>query len=142
MTFLPYPRGAYEIAKARDNGMKPSGPIIVIMSDQYEALPDDANVYADSGKEYRWDWCLGLTVVVVVDSKTKLGNILGELEKGPGDNVNQLDVVDCEREIAWSVLAVKHGRLNAKPWPAGWAKHWLKTTDQPGAMFSSTLPQP
>lgn len=134
-----YPRNAWPIVQARANGMRPQGPVIVIMTDQYEALPDDANVYADSGQKYRWDWCKGLTVVVVVDSKTKLDSMLGEIEVGPGLNAAQLDVVDVEREQAWSVLSVKHGRLNAQPWPAGWARHWLKTTDQPGASFSSTL---
>lgn len=118
----PYPRNADAIVSARRNGMKPAGPVLISLTKQYRALPDDAIVYADPGQTYRWDWIKGLTsVVVLIDAKTKLGPLLADLESC---EPNQIDVVDVERRVGWMVGFVKHGLATIR-WTPHQVRDWL-----------------
>ena len=42
MSTLPYPRNVQSIVQGRQNGMKPAGPVMVILTDRYEAIQGDA----------------------------------------------------------------------------------------------------
>ncbi|MBT2333603.1 hypothetical protein J7E49_06760 [Variovorax paradoxus] len=118
---LPYPRNAAPIVEARMKGMKPAGPLIVVMTDRYQRLPDDAHVFVDAGQAYRWDWARGLdNAVVVVEAATRLGSLLVDLA---GSGVLQLDVVDAERVIGWMVCSAEP--LRTVRWPKSQAVDWL-----------------
>lgn len=121
-TELPYPRNAQLIVDARAEGMRPSGPLMVVMTKKYRQIPGDAHVYADAGKTYRWDWVRGLlSVVVVIDASTKFGNLLHEIQvNGP----NELDLVDCERMKGWKVC-LTYPQLRTVKWPEYEVKSWL-----------------
>ena len=136
---LHYPRGGFEIAKARENGLAPAGPVIVVATRKYRCLPDDTHVFLDAGKSYRWDFVKGLNVVVVIDAKTRLGNLLEEIDGAeyPGDNAKQVDVIDVERVLGWQVIAAKPGRpVRSVKWPKHWVQKWL-TLDCGPVAFSS-----
>lgn len=132
---LPLPRNAWEIVKAREKGLRPAGPLIVVATDCYAELPDDAHVYVDAGKCYRWDWIKGLShVVVVIDSRSKLGALVADLEAA---NPSQVDVIDVERRLGWQVISAKPGRpIRTVSWPASWVEKWL-TLDCGPVAFSS-----
>lgn len=117
---LPYPRNAYAIAKARENGLRPSGPVIVALNGDPEW--DNATVYADPAEAYRWDWVKGLpSVVVLIGKDTRFGSILHDIEDcEPG----QLDVIDTDRQIGWLVLSAKK-RLVTLRWPQWMVRDWL-----------------
>ena len=117
---LPYPKGAQQIAEARANGMRPEGPVIVVLHGQPNW--DNAMVYANPALRYRWDWVRGLpSVVVIVGYTTRLGTILSDIEDNePG----QLDVVDTDRALGWMVLFTRP-RLKTVRWPAMTVKDWL-----------------
>lgn len=104
MNHLPYARGAYAIAQARANGMRPNGPVIVVLNGE-EPYCSNAVVYADPSESYRWDWVVGLpNIVVLIGKDTRLGTVLSDIEAcGPG----QLDVIDTDRGIGWMVLFAK-----------------------------------
>lgn len=117
----PYPRNATPIVAARAKGMKPAGPLIVVMTERYERLPDDAHVFATAGQTYRWDWARGLpNVVVVIDGSTKLGSLLEDLDSV---GVGQIDVVDVERERGWTVGFVQP--LRTTQWSELQVRDWL-----------------
>lgn len=117
---LPYPRGAQAIAEARANGMRPAGPVIVVLHGQPDW--DSAMVYANTAFQYRWDWVRGLpSIVVVMGESTKLGNILADIQDcGP----EQLDVIDMDRALGWMVLFSKP-RLQTVRWPTSNVADWL-----------------
>ena len=117
---FPYPRNAGPIVAAREKGMKPAGPVMVILSDKYQRLSDDAHVFADTTRRYRWDWVKGLlSVVIVIDASSKLGNLPHEIQiNGP----LELDIVDCERRKAWKVC-LTYPQLRT----ARWLKHEVET---------------
>ena len=102
MNHLPYPRGAYTIAEARANGMRPVGPVIVALNGEPNC--DNAIVHADPMESYRWDWVKALNVVVLIGKDTRLGSILSDIESC---NPEQLDVIDTDRGIGWMVLFTK-----------------------------------
>jgi hypothetical protein len=119
---LPYPRNAQQIVAARAAGMKPAGPVMVVMTRRYETLPGDAHVFADPGKRYRWDWVRGLlSVVVVIDASTKFGDLLHEIQL---NSPNELDLVDCERMKGWKVC-ITCPQLRTVRWPDWEVKDWL-----------------
>lgn len=119
---FPYPRNAAPIVAARANGMKPAGPVMVVLTDKYETLPGDAHVFADMKRRYRWDWVAGLlSVVIVIDSSTKFGNLPHEIQ------VNaplELDIVDCERRKGWKVY-LTYPQLRTSRWPKHEVDSWL-----------------
>jgi hypothetical protein len=101
--------------------LKPAGPLLVVMTDRYQRLPDDAHVFVDAERPYRWDWARGLgNVVLVVDAKAKLGSLLIDLEKV---DVGQIDVVDVERRIGWMVGFAEP--LSTIRWPDVLVEDWL-----------------
>ncbi len=117
---LPYPKGAEQIAEARANGMRPEGPVIVVLHGQPEW--DNAMVYANPAFPYRWDWVRGLpSVVVLIGKDTKLGRTLIDIEESGPD---QLDVIDTDRGLGWMVLFTKP-RLRTVSWPAMTVADWL-----------------
>jgi len=121
-TDLPYPRNAQSIVAARAAGMKPAGPLMVVMTKKYHQLPDDAHVYVDAGQKYRWDWIRGLlNVVVVIDAGTKFGNLLHEIQV---NDPLELDLVDCERRKAWKVC-LTYPQLRTAKWTPGEVRTWL-----------------
>lgn len=130
---LQLPRNAWEVVKARQNGLKPAGPLIVVMTERYHQLPDDAHVYADGGKAYRWDFVKGLDVVVAIDASIKLGNLLADINF---HEPAQIDVIDVERELGWLVLSANPNRLKTSKWPKYWVQKWLTLECGPVA-FSS-----
>lgn len=121
-TGFPYARNAGPIVAAREKGMKPAGPVMVILSDKYEMLPNDAHVFADTNRRYRWDWTAGLlSVVIVVDAGSKLGNLPHEIQI---NRPRELDIVDCERLKGWKVC-LTYPQLRTVKWPSGQARSWL-----------------
>lgn len=121
---LPLPRNAWEIVKARQSGMKPAGPLIVVATDRYEQLADDAHVYVEPEKSYRWDWVKGLDhVVIVIDAQSRLGSIVADIEAA---EPKQTDVIDVERRLGWQVIAANPGRpIRTVTWPRHWVEKWL-----------------
>lgn len=118
---LPYPRNAMPIVQARQNGMKPKGMVIVVMTERYERLPADAHVFVDPGKSYRWDWVRGLpNVIVVIDAKTKFGRLLVDIQDA---EPVQIDVVDVERRRGWLVCFADP--LTTVRWPQFQVDDWL-----------------
>lgn len=118
---LPYPRNAAPIVEARAKGMRPAGLLIVVMTDRYTRLPNDAHVFIDAEQRYRWDWVRGLpNVVVVVDAETKLGSVLSDLESAA---VEQIDVVDVERRLGWLVCFAEP--LRTVRWPRSQVEDWI-----------------
>jgi hypothetical protein len=109
---LPYPRNAYGIAQARANGMRPAGPLVVVLNGSTPEW-DNAMVYADPGKTYRWDWIRGLSVVVLIGAKTRLRSILSDIESGQPD---QIDVIDTDRQLGWMVTFTRP-KLRTVKWP-------------------------
>jgi hypothetical protein len=118
---LPYPRNAHPIVEARARGLKPAGPLLVVATSQYQRLPDDAHVFVEPERLYRWDWVRGLdNIVVLVDASTKLGSLLVDLEEA---HVGQIDVVDVERRLGWMVGFAQP--LCTIRWPAVLVEDWL-----------------
>ncbi|WP_208507928.1 hypothetical protein [Variovorax paradoxus] len=118
---LQYPRNAAPIVEARAKGMRPAGLLIVVMTDRYERLPNDAHVFVDAGVRYCWDWARGLpNVVVVMDARTKLGTLLGDLM---GARIGQVDVVDVERGKGWLVNSAQP--LSTVRWSPLQVRDWL-----------------
>lgn len=117
---LPYASGAYTIAQARAQGMRPSGPVIVALNG--DPHWDNATVLADPKESYRWDWVKGLpSIVVVMGKETRLGSILSDIEASePG----QLDVIDTDRRLGWMVLFAKP-KLVTLNWPQWAVSDWL-----------------
>lgn len=120
MINLPYAEGAWEIANARKNGMRPAGPVIVALNGDQGW--DNATVYADPAGAYRWDWVKGLpSIVVVMGKDTRLGTILRDIEDNePG----QLDVIDTDRFMGWMILSAKP-KLSTLRWPKWMVRDWL-----------------
>lgn len=119
---FPYPRNAGPIVAAREKGMKPAGPVMVVLSDKYEMLPGDPHVFADTKTRYRWDWTRGLlSVVIVIDSSSKLGNLPHEIQL---NDPLELDIVDCERRKGWKVC-LTYPQLRTTRWPSAWVEDWL-----------------
>lgn len=121
MNHLPYARGAFTIAQARADGMRPAGPVIIVLNGE-EPYCSNAIVYADPAQSYRWDWVKGLpNIVVLMGKDTRLGSILGDIEDcGPG----QLDVIDTDRGIGWMVLFTKP-KLKTLTLPKFMVMDWL-----------------
>lgn len=121
MNHLPYPEGAFSIAKARANGMRPSGPVIVAMHAEAPQF-ENATVIADPSGIYRWDWVRGLpSIVGLIGKDTRFGTILRDIEDS---DPQQLDVIDFERELGWMVLFTKP-RLRTVRWPQQAVRDWL-----------------
>eukprot|EP01032_Pedospumella_encystans_P008609 gene8609-10198_t len=105
--------------------MRPAGLLIVVMTDRYERLPNDAHVFVDEGVRYRWDWARGLpNVVVVVEANTKLGSLLVDLERA---GIGQIDVVDVERGQGWLVNFAEP--LSTVRWTPLQVRDWLGDGD-------------
>lgn len=120
MKTVPHPRGdAYAIAEARAQGLKPAGVVLVALAGRVHW--DNPTVYANPEQPYRWDWLRGLSVVVLMDRKTRLGNILADIL---GAKPEQLDVIDHERRLGWLVLEVIP-RLVKVRWAPSWVADWL-----------------
>jgi len=125
MNFMQYPRGdARAIANARTQGMKPAGAVEVVLTGDWF---DSANpvVYADQDRIYRWDWLAGLSVVLLIDSKTRLDRILADIDRV---NPDQIDVIDQERRLGWLVLSTKP-RIKTIRWQPAWVADWLDGGD-------------
>jgi hypothetical protein len=116
---LPYARNAQQIADARANGMKPAGVVLVALCQ----IPDwpDAKVYARPDVAYRWDWVRGLSIVVLINAKTRMKDILREIHR---NEPSQLDVVDVERSRGW-LVDFFGGRMETVRWTAFQVKDWL-----------------
>ncbi len=120
MSHLPYPVNAPAIAEARANGMRPSGPLLVVMSGTFDF--DNATVLARAGTRYRWDWVRALpSVIVLIGRDTKLGTILADIEE---HQPNQLDVIDHERGLGWMVTATRPS-LKTVRWQRWQVADWL-----------------
>jgi len=121
-TAFPYPRNAQSIVAARAQGLKPSGPLMVVMTKKYHQIDGDAHVYADACQQYRWDWVRGLlSVVIVIDAATKFSNLPHEIQM---NDPLELDIVDCERLKGWKVC-LTYPQLRTVKWPSGQARSWL-----------------
>lgn len=60
----PLPRNAWPIARARAEGMRPAGMVLVSLVG--DTLWPDTTVYADPGKRYDWTFLIGLPAAIVV----------------------------------------------------------------------------
>jgi hypothetical protein len=119
---FPYPRNAGPIVAARAKGMKPAGPVMVVLTDKYRLLPDDAHVFADMTRRYRWDWVAGLlSVVIVIDASTKFGDLPNEIQV---NSPRELDIVDCERRKGWKVC-LTYPQLRTTKWLPHEVDSWL-----------------
>lgn len=120
MKTLPYPRGAARaIAEARAGGLRPSELVLISLAGRVD-WPNPL-VYATPGQRFRWDWLKGLSVVVLIESSTRLDNILKDID---GAGPMQLDVVDRERGLGWMVLST-NPRLQTVRWPRYQVEDWL-----------------
>jgi hypothetical protein len=117
---LPYPRNAHGIVQARANGMRPAGPLVVVLNGSTQEW-DNAMVYADPGKAYRWDWIRGLGVVVLIGADTRLQSILSDIE---ACQPCQIDVIDTDRQMGWMVLFTRP-KIRTRDWPKAWVLDWL-----------------
>lgn len=123
---FPYPRNAGPIVAARSSGMKPAGPVMVVLTDKYLMLPNDAHVFADIKRRYRWDWVGGLlSVVIVIDASTKFGNLPHEIQV---NSPLELDIVDCERRKGWKVC-LTYPQLRTTKWKQFEVDSWLGDGD-------------
>lgn len=117
---LPYPAGAESIMTARQHGMRPEGPVIVVLHGQPQW--DNAMVYVNPDFRYRWDWVKGLpNIIVIVGERTKFGELIQDIEAAGPD---QLDVIDTDREMGWMVLFAKP-RIKTICWPKSTVIDWL-----------------
>jgi hypothetical protein len=120
MSSLPYPPGAARaIANARSGGLKPSEAVMVVLAGQHDW--SNPQVFVDPAKEYRWDWLRGLNVVLMIAARTRLGDILAQIDQA---YTAQIDVVDFERSKAWQVVFTRP-RLRTVRWPRAWVVDWL-----------------
>jgi hypothetical protein len=125
MSSLPYPRGAARaIADARANGLKPAGVVLIVLAGHFD-WPDPM-VYATPGQSYRWDWLKGLSAVLLIDSKTRLGQIVSDIELA---EPFQLDVIDAERRLGWLVNWATPQIIKSVRWPRFMVDDWLGTGD-------------
>ena len=125
MSSLPYPRGAARaIADARSNGLKPAGVVLIVLAGHFD-WPDPM-VYATPGQSYRWDWLKGLSAVLLIDSKTRLGQIVSDIERA---EPFQLDVIDAERRLGWLVNWATPQVIKTVRWPSFMVDDWLGTGD-------------
>lgn len=115
-----YPHNAFGIVQARANGMRPAGPLVVVLNGSTPGW-DNAMVYAEPGKSYRWDWIRSLSVVVLIGAKTRMQTILADIEAGQPE---QIDVIDTERQLGWLVLFTKP-KLRTVKWPRHQVTDWL-----------------
>lgn len=117
---LQLPRGAADIVRAIDNGMRPAGPVLVVCAGEFDW--DNAMVHVDPKAHYRWDWVEGLpSVVVLIGKDTRFRTLLRDIDAaGPG----QLDVVDVEGRHAWMVLRTAP-KLRTVAWHQGEVDDWL-----------------
>lgn len=121
MNFIQFPRGdARAIANARAEGLKPAGAVEVVLAGDWH---DSTNpvVYADHDRIYRWEWLAGLSVVLLIDSKTRLDRIIADIDRA---NPDQINVLDRERRLGWSVTSTKP-RIRTVRWPSAWVADWL-----------------
>lgn len=121
MNILQYPRGdARAIADARAKGLRPAGAVeIVLAGGWFES--ENPVVYADHDRTYRWDWVDGLSVVLLIDSKTRLDRILADIDRA---NPDQIDVIDRERRLGWMITFTKP-QIKTIRWPSAWVSDWL-----------------
>jgi hypothetical protein len=125
MSSLPYPRGAARaIADARANGLKPAGVVLIVLAGHFD-WPDPM-VYATPGQSYRWDWLKGLSAVLLIDSKTRIGEIVSDIERA---EPFQLDVIDAERRLGWLVNWATPQVIKTVRWPRFMVDDWLGTGD-------------
>jgi len=125
MSSLPYPRGAARaIADARANGLKPSEVVLIVLAGRFDW--SNPTAYATPGQSYRWDWLKGLSVVLLIDSTTRLGQIVAEIERA---EPFQLDVIDAERRLGWLVTWASPRGIKTVRWPRAWVDDWLGTGD-------------
>lgn len=122
MSYIPFPRGdARAIADARAKGLKPAGAVEIILAGGWSDSPNPM-VYADADTAYRWDWLKGLSAVLLIDSKTRLDNILPAIDRAiPA----QIDVIDRERCLGWLICSTLP-RIMTVRWPRSWVLDWLE----------------
>lgn len=83
---------------------------------------ENATVHADPLKNYRWDWVRGLpNVVVLMDSKTRIGPVINAIHNAGPD---QLDVLDIEVNRGWMVLYTSPKLVTVK-WRPAQVADWL-----------------
>jgi len=121
MSYIAFPRGdARAIADARAKGFKPAGAVEIILAGGWMDSPNP-QVFADANQAYCWDWLKGLSVVLLVDSKTRLSNILPAIERA---EPAQIDVIDRERRLGWLICSTQP-RIKTVRWPPAWVADWL-----------------
>lgn len=120
MNTLPYPGGAARaIAEARARGLKPAEIVLIDLGGTSDW--PNPTVYADPFKRYRWDWLMGLNVVILIKADTRMGSILDDIERA---EPSQVDVLDTERRIGWLINATAP-TLKTVKWPPAWVSDWL-----------------
>lgn len=125
MSYIPFPRGdARAIADARAKGFKPAGAVEIILAGGWMDSPNP-QVFADASEAYRWDWIKGLSVVLLIDSKTRLDGILPAIDRAAPA---QIDVIDRERCLGWLICSTQP-RIKTVRWPRGWVQDWLGDGD-------------
>lgn len=92
---LPIPTGAHAIAKARQQGLKPAGEVIVSYVGH---TPWDAHhVFCESGIKYQWEWSKELPLVIVMAQGIDASDAI----RGcfwPTNPRELLTLIDIERE--------------------------------------------
>jgi hypothetical protein len=117
---FPYPRGAaLTIAEARANGLKPAETVLIVLAGNFDW--PNPQIYLNPEQTYRWDWLRGLGVVVLIDSKTRLGHTLQDIDRV---EPSQLDVIDVEQGLGWHVVRTTPF-IRAVRWPKAWVSDWL-----------------
>jgi hypothetical protein len=91
---LPLPQGAWPIAKARQQGLKPADGILVSF---VGPTPWDAHhVFAESGKSYDWSWAVGLEIHIVLEPGVDAQDAINHLYDP--FNTTLLGLIDIERK--------------------------------------------
>lgn len=109
---LPIPQGAWSIAQARQQCLRPADGILVSF---VGPTPWDAHhVFPESGKRYDWSWAEGLEIQIVlkpgIDATDAINNLFDPMNK------TLLRLIDIERKQVSDVCALL-------PKPVLWPRH-------------------
>ncbi len=121
---LPIPQGAWPIAQARQQSLKPADGILVSF---VGPTPWDAHhVFPESGKRYDWSWAAGLEIHVVVKPGIDATDAINSLYD-PFNTQTLLGLIDIERKQVSYVCALL-------PEPVLWPRRYV------GDFFPETTP--
>lgn len=115
------PRNAWPIAKARAEGLRPAGMVVVSLVG--DTPWPETTVYADPGKRYDWGFLTGLpTAIVVRPGMDAMPTIRAVFEASLPFGAGYPWLVDVERQQLSSVVEVAPLKL----WPTSRGGHYWR----------------